>query len=224
MSQKDQFLASEGDQYHRRNRHKLTLTGAKAANDRVVGSVEALRLEPRSILEIGCANGWRLARLKAIYDATCVGIDPSAEAIAEGSTTFPGLALQQGTAESLAFAAQAFDLVIFGFCLYLCDRDHLFRIAAEADRVLQEEGHLVIEDFHPPFPYANPYAHRPGMWTYKMNYAALFSWNPSYTLVSQLIFDHQGRSDVTDPDSRVSVSVLVKNTQHAYPHHPFTTL
>ena len=27
-----------------------------------------------------------------------------------------------------------------------------------------------------------------------------------------------------DPDSRVSVSVLVKNTQHAYPRQPFTTL
>ena len=223
MSQKDLFLASEGDRYHQRNKHKLTLTGPKAANDRVLASLKALHLKPASVLEIGCANGWRLELLRTIYDAACVGLDPSAEAIAEGMAAFPNLRLHQGTADSLPFDADAFDLVIFGFCLYLCDREHLFRIAAEADRVLQNAGHLVVEDFHPPFPYTNAYEHHHGTLAYKMNYAALFSWNPAYTLVSQLIFDHEERRDVTDPDDRVSVSVLARNTQHAYPHQPFTT-
>src|SRR5205809_61585 len=134
MSQKDVFLASEGDRYHQRNKHKLTLGGPKATGDRVLSSVKALNITPASVPEIGCANGWRLELFRSIYDATCVGIDPSAEAIAEGSATFPKIRLQRGTADSLPFDARSFDLVIFGFCLYLCDREHLFRIAAEADR------------------------------------------------------------------------------------------
>jgi ubiquinone/menaquinone biosynthesis C-methylase UbiE len=223
MTQKEVFIASEGDEYYRRNKEKLTVAGPKAANDRVLAAIRALKLAPRAILEIGCANGWRLELLRTTCHASCAGIDPSAEGVADGRAAFPGISLHQGTADALPFDANAFDLVIFGFCLYLCDREHLFRIAAEADRVLNDGGHVAIEDFHSPFPYATPYSHDARITTYKMNYAALFSWNPAYTLVSQTIFDHDGRPEVTEPDHRVSVSVLFKDAQNAFPRNPFTT-
>lgn len=223
MSQKDVFLASEGNQYYRRNKDKYAGPGSKPENDRVLASLRTLEVRPSAILEIGCGHGWRLERLRASYGATCVGIDPSAEAIAEGAAAFPAISLQQGTADELTFGDRTFDLVIFGFCLYLCDRDHLFRIAAEADRVLRDPGHLAIEDFDPPFPYASRYRHNSAITTYKMNYANLFTGNPAYTLVSTIAFDHDGRPGVIEPDNRVSVSVLVKSTQRAYPANPFTT-
>ena len=53
----------------------------------------------------------------------------------------------QGAADQLYFESQTFDFVVFGFCLYLCDRDDLFEIAKEAHRVLKPTGWLVIHDF-----------------------------------------------------------------------------
>jgi len=37
-----------------------------------------------------------------------------------------------------AFAPEKFDLIIFGFCLYLTDWSDWFRIVAEADTVLRQ--------------------------------------------------------------------------------------
>ena len=39
------------------------------------------------------------------------------------------------------------DLLIYGFCLYLCDRDYPFMIVAEAHRVLKPQAWLAILDF-----------------------------------------------------------------------------
>jgi ubiquinone/menaquinone biosynthesis C-methylase UbiE len=222
MSQKQAFLTAEGDQYYQRNRDKLTSIDQKAAKDRVLASIRALNLQPRCILEVGCSSGWRLEALRSAYSAMCYGIDPSAEGIKEGKVLFPEISLEQGTTDSLPFNEAMFDLVIFGFCLYLCDRKDLFKIAYEADRVLKDKGYIAILDFHPTFPYHNEYKHLPGMSSYKMNYANLFSWNPAYTVASQLIFNHEKIADISVPDERVSVSFLYKNAQYAYPENPFT--
>lgn len=116
-------------------------------------------MHPESVLEIGCGNGWRLHVLAREYHAKCFGIDPSERAVKDGMSLFPDLLLSQATADAVPHADQFFDLVIFGFCLYLCDRKDLFKIACEVDRVLKDFGKLMILDFYPPFPYRNAYAH-----------------------------------------------------------------
>ncbi len=219
--QKQIFRNSEGNQWYQRNKSKLESAVCDEGNDQVLASVKALRLQPHSILEIGCSNGWRLENLRQLYNAKCYGIDPSAIAIQEGKTLFKKLCLEKGEADSLPFENDKFDLVIFGFCLYLCDRDDIFKIAFEADRVLQEKGHIVILDFHPPFPYSNEYKHYPGLFSYKMNYANIFLWNPAYFMASQIIFNHSGTTDMNEPDDRLSVSILYKCGQLAYPENPF---
>lgn len=221
MSQKQVFLSSEGDQWYLRNRARLISADPKAADDQVLAGIRALNLQPRCILEVGCSNGWRLEALRNAYGARCYGIDPSAEGIKEGKALFRDVSLGQGTADSLPFNEDMFDLLIFGFCLYLCDRKDLFKIAHEADRVLKDKGHIVILDFHPAFPYHNEYKHLPGISSYKMNYANLFSSNPAYTVASQLILNHVGTADISVPDERMSVSILYKNTQYAYPENPW---
>ena len=50
---------------------------------------------------------------------------------------------------SFSFPDNFFDMIILGFCLYLCDRNKLFKIASEVDRVLKENSYLVIIDFYP---------------------------------------------------------------------------
>ena len=118
--------------------------------------------------------------------------------------------MRQGTAEALPFADASFDIVVFGFCLYLCDREDLFRVAAEADRVLKDPGWLVVSDFHDRSSSLRGYQHRAGVRTHKMDYTTLFTWHPAYTVYSHRLSEH-GRSGYTDAaQDWTALSVLRK--------------
>lgn len=217
-SQKEIFRASEADAWFTRNR-------ATSAGDPAPSVAAALLREagaaPRRVLEIGCSNGQLLAALCAEFGCAGTGIDPSATAIAQGRERHPGLRLEVATAERLPFEDVAFDAVVFGFCLYLCDRVDLFRIAAEADRVLADPGWLLITDFQPPFPYRNTYSHCLGVDSYKMDYSAMFAWNPAYGEVRRRLQGHGGDATVDAPDSRTGNVLLRKNGAMAWPLNPF---
>jgi ubiquinone/menaquinone biosynthesis C-methylase UbiE len=66
----------------------------------------------------------------------CTGLDSSNAPITEAVNK--GVDAKQGTADELPFPNNSFDIVVFDFCLYLCDRLDLFKITAEADRVLNK--------------------------------------------------------------------------------------
>jgi hypothetical protein len=78
---------------------------------------------------------------------------------------------------------------MYGFCLYLCDRESLPLIVAAGDAALMDGGYLVIQDFDPDYPHKVPYHHVPGLFSYKMNYARLWLANPAYRLVRKNTFD-----------------------------------
>lgn len=210
MKQKEIFLQSEGDAWFTRNQQGVA--GRKLPDDDALLR-ELLDFLPVTgvglkVLEVGCGDGTRLAWLKNNLNADCCGIEPSAQAVAAARTK--GINVQQGTADVLPFDSQSFDIVIFGFCLYLCDREDLFRIASEADRVLRSPGWLMIMDFFSPIPRARTYHHRPGVQSYKMDYRTLFAWHPDYECMTHKI-RHHGEASYTDvPDEWVAVSVLRK--------------
>jgi len=215
-SQRTLFLAGEGDGWFERNR--VALAGVDAAADPVVRALAGLP-PPQRILEIGCADGWRLERLRQSTGAACFGVEPSATAVAEGAERFPSLTLARGTADRLPFADDEFDAVVFGFCLYLCDPSDHFRIAAEADRVLAEGGWMVIYDFLPPRPWRNPYAHREGLYSHKMDYARMFTWHPSYRVHE--VSRAEAGAQPAAPDDRIAVTVLRKLRREAFPDNPY---
>jgi ubiquinone/menaquinone biosynthesis C-methylase UbiE len=215
-SQREIFIRSEGDHYYLRNKLKLDDALRSWKKDPVMRAVRDIGFRPKSILEIGCGNGWRLHALRNRYKADCCGIDPSEKAIKAGRGVFPDLSLVQATADGIPYENNRFDLVILGFCLYLCDRKDLFKIAYEVDRVLADEGRLVILDFSPPFPYRNAYSHSPGIFSFKMDYAALFAWNPAYVAIYQHLFASPPEK-MRMPDERMSVVVLAKYVEGAYP-------
>lgn len=138
----------------------------------------------------------------------CKGIEPSVEAVALARQN--GLEVYQGTAGSLPFPDKSFDIVIFGFCLYLCDRDDLFRIAQEADRVLMNPGWLIIHDFFSPTPLEKVYHHLPELFSFKMDYRKLFTWHPAYTCFRHTILHHEKHQYTDDPQEWVATSVLRK--------------
>lgn len=181
MNQKQAFLDSEGDAWWARNRDAVRYD----KHDPVVRAVRDLPMEPASILEIGCANGGRLECLRQQTDARVAGVDPSNLALAEGRSRYPQVMLFRGTAEDLPLEMTGWDVVVFGFCLYLVDRGDLFKVAAEADRMLSANGYLIIYDFCPRDPWSLPYHHVEGIRSYKMDYSKLFTASPSYREVSR---------------------------------------
>lgn len=197
--QKEEFLRGEGDQWFRRNASALT-----PENDPVLRVL--MGFKPARLLEVGCSNGWRLAEAQRLWGAQCTGVEPSAEARADGAR-FTGVTLHAGTADALPIADNSVDCVVFGWCLYLCDRSDLFRIAAEADRVLASPGYIVIYDFCTPAPYSNPYSHLKGVQSFKMDYGRLWSWHPSYTVWRHEVMGFHGKNPA-NVDDRLAVTVL----------------
>ena len=218
-NQRDIFSESEGDQYFERN--NLPGDTTEMREDKVIQVLKSIQLSPEKVLEIGCSKGNRLNQIRNAFGCRSFGIDPSPKAIRTGSDLYPDISLKVGTADKLDFEDQSFDMIIFGFCLYLCDRKDLFRIACEADRCLKDSGSIVIKDFYPPFPYKNPYSHFEGVFSYKMDYSKMFKWNPAYTEVANVVFSHASVKFCDDPDEKIGVVVLRKNEQVAYVEHPF---
>jgi ubiquinone/menaquinone biosynthesis C-methylase UbiE len=220
--QKEIFSEKEANAWLERNR--LAYSNFEPGKDPVIRHLRSHLTAGMSVAEVGCALAARMAAIAEITGGAGFGIDPSAQAINEAAGIHPSLSFKQGTADSLPWEDQSIDVLVYGFCLYLCDRADLFRIAAEGDRVLKNGGLLAILDFHPPFPYRNAYSHQAGIFSYKMDNARLWSWNPAYTEISREIFDHHsaGRAGESTfgPDERVAVSVLKKLPVHAYPISP----
>ena len=192
-------------------RNKSAFTAEKQKEDPILLALENCQIRPTRVLEIGCANGWRLAELHHHYHCETFGIDPSEEAIMDGKTQYPYMHLSVGTADELP-EIEPVDLIIFGFCLYLCDPKDLFKIAMISDRVLVNHGHIAIYDFHPPKGnYRNKYSHKEDVYSYKMDYSTIFSWHPSYLQIYKKIAPHRANSKNTFlPDELISVQVLKK--------------
>lgn len=208
--QSDIFLLKEGNAWWNRNKDK------ERDFDRVLGAIATLELHPTSVLEIGCANGARLKQLKKLYQCAVCGVDPSTEAMRIWLRQKDARGIV-GVATSLPGGKDKFDLVIFGFCLYVCDREDLFKIVMESDRVLQDQGYLVIHDFFSEAAHSRRYSHHDGLRSFKMDHAKLWLANPAYTLVDQCVYDAGPDSIFTGEDNRIVVSVLKKDVSSAFP-------
>jgi len=218
-STRQQHVAwSEGkaaDDWFERNRAKLGEEGTLIKSTRFFsGHI----VSGQRILEIGTANGHQLHKLQHLTGCEAFGIDPSTMAIADGQNKYPGLHLSVGTADKLGFPDQYFDVVVFGFCLYLVDRSLLMQVVSEADRVLRSGGRLMIVDFDPAVSHRRSFVHQQGLWSYKMCYPDLWLANPEYVLNEKCSYSHEGECFHSDPGERVAAWVLVKQTcDYAYP-------
>lgn len=201
--QKDVFLSGEGDAYFRRNRGIATDLHAKIAP-----ALQALNIKPARILEIGCSDGTGLETLRLTFNAECSGITPGKEVVAAGRKMHPMLDIIEGTADSLPFPDAAFDAVIFGFCLYLCDPALYPRIVAESNRVLADGGALVIADFLAEVPRSNPYAHQPGVQSYHRDFSRLWLDRGTYRALSRTHGDEGEAVDVLRKGHGTPVAVI----------------
>jgi len=214
IDQKDAFSDGEGDVWFARNKGNLMNKGLMQDLDCIKNSIGPYKNQINSILEIGCSNGRKLEELSSFFDAFGYGLDPSSAAIndakARVASNAKDLHFQVGKSVALPYADAKFDLVFFGFCLYLVDRDEIFRTIAEADRVLKKGGFLVILDFDPAKQHKRPYIHKEGLFSFKTSYADFFLNNGHYYLVAKESFSHAAHYFSINSDERVSTCILFK--------------
>lgn len=207
--QKDKFLAGEGDRYFKRNFIQSDNEKIEwIKNDPLLPLLLDLPFENDivNVLEIGCGQGLRLQELKNKKNWITYGLDPSLEAFNNGKRK--GINVYQGTADKLPFNDRSMDILIYGFCLYLCDYEDLFKIAAEADRVLKKRSWIAIMDFWSSSPRENTYKHDTSMNTFKNNRNLIFDWHPFYEVVYHKIIGHKTTSFTDNVQEKVSVSLL----------------
>ena len=218
-TQESAFLNGEANNWFNRNKEGLRSPDGSIGVNSVTAMLLPFKDEISRMLEIGCSDGSKLRSLCKNLDADAFGIDPSSDAISAGNNVVDSavqMNLTVGTASDLPFESAFFDVVFFGFSLYLVDRNKLFQAVSEADRVLKPGGFLVIQDFDPGYRYKRPYTHLDGISSYKNSYVDLFSASGHYFEAEKVSFSHSKESFDKDPHERISISMLYKETD-AYP-------
>lgn len=216
MLQDRVFVCAEADRWFARNR--TALHDFDAELDLPLRLIGLYQLRPRHVLEVGAANGVRLAALNRRTGATAVAVEPSAEAVVDGRRHYPAVKFVRGTAAAVPLKAN-FDLVIVNFVFHWIDRASLLQSVAEVDRLVQDCGYLLIGDFYPSNHYRVRYHHRPDekLYTYKQNYAAAFLASGLYHPVALLTADHASKAlSAETPESERIGSWLLRKESRAH--------
>ena len=212
--QQRKFLKDEGDQMFKRNKHindsidfdkeKLTETILNIYKNKKI------KKNTNSILEIGCGNGARLEFLsKKLKKKIFYGIDPSALAIKKAKSK--KIKAKIGTADFLPYSSNKFEMLIFGFCLYLVDDNDLFKVICEADRVLKKNGIIIIYDFDSDKPRYKSYKHCKNLKSRHMSYKNFFITHPLYKLISEKKFIYEEKKSIQIKDTFLNISCILKN-------------
>lgn len=182
--QKDAFLNGLGDNWLKRNRNDL---GKK--DDPVPLIMEHVGLTPRNIMEVGCANGWRLKKLHEKYGCPVYGIDPSEKGIKEARKALghdEWFAI--GTADRIPVPDGSVQVLILGFCMFFIEQKDWLAVAAETTRVLEDGGVLIIHDNIAPRPLRLEYIDvgEKGMsYFYFYDWAKLWLSHPGYVKIAE---------------------------------------
>lgn len=214
FKQRNIFLEQEGDNWFKRN--KVQLTKQRANDPRLEQILLGIRdtfdgnTKP-TFLEIGCGNGHLFKISKALKKFEYIGVDPSSNAVDDANRH--NIKTKVGTADNLAIDDSLIDVLMFGFCLYLCDIEDLFRIAHEAHRVLKKNGWIIIKDFHSSSSTLKDYKHNPSIKTHKMAWKTMFDWHPDYHLFSSIILSHETLDLTDNQDDWISLDVIRKTTK-----------
>ena len=223
QSSQDQVFATfEGDKWFERNKDALERFDPEV--DFPLKLMELYRLRPRSVLEVGAANGFRLAAISERFGARVVAVEPALEAILDGETRFPCVEFVRGGASAIPLQ-ELFELIIVNFVFHWIDRTSLLRSVAEIDRLLVDGGFLIIGDFYPSNLTKVRYHHLPDqeVYTYKQNYAATFLASGLYHPVCLITTDHSSKALIGEvaEDKRIGVWLLQKKLNDHYVEGPF---
>ena len=219
-NQKRSFLNFEADAWFDRN--KEAIINYNSEIDNVILLIKKYNLNPNSVLEIGSSSGYRLKAIKDLYkNCTVYGVEPSKKAIKYGISNNPSVNFIHGTADSLECVEDnSMDIVIVGFVFYVIDRNILLKVVSEIDRVLKNNGILVIIDFFSESSLKNAYEHIESFsaFSYKQDYYKIFTASKLYYLLNKSTYNHNtGNEDASeDYFNKFTLSLLKKDINSSY--------
>ena len=219
-NQKKSFLNFEADAWFDRNQQAIRNYNSEL--DNVILLIKKYKLIPNSVLEIGSSSGYRLNAIKDLYEnCTVFGIEPSKKAIKFGMSNNPRVNFIHGTADNLeSVKDNSMDIVIVGFVFYVIDRNILLKVVSEIDRVLKNNGILVIIDFFSESSLKNAYEHIEDFsaFSYKQNYYKIFTASKLYYLLNKSTYNHiTGNEDASDDYfNKFTTSLLKKDINSSY--------
>ena len=159
----------EGDNFFERNLKYYN--NIREGDIRIVDLLRTTQIKPKSILEIGCANGIQLNQYQEILNTKVnYGIDLSSKAINSGKKKFKKLKLLKLSSLEIDKIKTNFDLIICGFFLYLLDREEIFNQFNLIYNKLNQNGYLIIQDFNPLFKHTNTSKRNRNPKSFEMNY------------------------------------------------------
>ncbi len=169
------FLNYEGDQWYKRNKLNLSIYNKK--KDPVFIELKKLiknkKVKPE-ILEIGSSTGARLKEIKKEFKLKNIyAVDPSKKAIDIAKKNIKAYVSTADKVHNI-FKEKKFDIIIFGFCLYLCDPSDYNQIIKNSTNLLKDKGWLIILDFYTKYNYSVKYKHDKNVTVFKINFLTLF--------------------------------------------------
>lgn len=218
--QENAFVESEADAWFERN--SKSASSPMSHDHHIIRAIKKLILPGKgAFADLGGASGRVSAAISEVLpEWQGYVIEPSRKAVVHGENVFPHLRFQQGSitqAEDLP--NYLFDLVIVSGVFTWLDRFLLSSAIANTDKIIKNGGILIVSDFDPPHPRANPYHHRDGLYTYKQDYSTPFLSLNTYNLVSResMFMANHTSCDASDKyDTRWMTAVLQKDINGRY--------
>lgn len=203
------FLNSEGDQWFLRNKEKIKNHSPEISL--LCNWLLPFEKEIVNILEIGSGPGNKLAQLSSKLNANGYGVEPSKKAVDYANQNYnANCKFFIGTADNLTSFDLEFDLIHFGFCLYLISRNKVVDVIKSIDSLLKPGKFLSIVDFDPCYSFENDYAHLNGIKSYKAQYFNMFCELGHFTLVNKYSFSEAQFSFAKKVNNRISLTLLYK--------------
>jgi ubiquinone/menaquinone biosynthesis C-methylase UbiE len=204
---KEHFLNFEGNKFFSRNINNLN-----NKNDLILEKLKTYKLSKMNILEIGCSNGWRLNELsKNSSENNYYGIDPSQDAINFGNLNYKNINFEIGTCDYMKYEDNKFDIILIPFVFMYIDRNSLLKSVSEIDRILKNNGKLIITDFYCNRHKKNIYKHVENSYIFKQNYFEIFLGSKNYFLEKLETFSHNTSLDTNIYDDTCFYAELKKD-------------
>ena len=205
------FLNTEGDKWFIRNKEKIKNNSEDISL--LSNWLLPYQNQINNILEIGSGAGNKLAQLCLELNAIGLGVDPSKKAVDFANKKYNKICKYTvATADNLSFIKNEFDLVHFGFCLYLISRTNINIVIKQADKLVKPGKFLSIIDFDPHTSFENDYVHSKGLKSYKTNYYKMFCDLGNYSLINKFSFSETSFCFSKKENDRICLALLFKES------------
>lgn len=201
-SQEEAFVKFEADAWYDRN--KSVIMEPVTADHKVIKAIiESGASQSGCFIDIGGGAGMVAAGFTKLHPGwQGTVLEPSKKAVEAGSIAFPWLNFICGSlTQKKDIPNKMYDMAIVCGVLTWIDRPLLSQAFANIDSLLKPDGCVVISDFYTPFPRANRYHHKDGLYTFKQDYSLPFLALNTYTEIYRKSGPMNGHThfDPSDP-------------------------